>query len=111
MELTCDKIVDILDVKCTAGSIDGYTLQPGIYEISGPNWMLKSLFPIEVKRKNTIDGFRLRSNITPNWKLRFTEKSFFYTISGFTESHSRILGDIESSVQLIPRSNKSSKTK
>ena len=39
----------------------------------------------------------------------FTEKSFFYTILGFTQSHSSELGDIERFVQLIPGSYKRDK--
>ena len=64
--------------------------------------MLKSVLPDEVKVKTTIDDSRLRSNLTTNKTIRFTKKSFFYTILGFTQSHSRSLGDIEGFVQLIP---------
>ena len=39
----------------------------------------------------------------------FTEKSFFYTIQGFTQSHSGELGDIEGFVQMIIGSYKSYK--
>ena len=45
MELTYDEIVDVLDVKYIAGSTNGYTLVPGIYEVSDINLMLKSLLP------------------------------------------------------------------
>ena len=39
----------------------------------------------------------------------FTNKSFFYTILGFTQSHSYPLQDIEGFHQLIPGSYKSEK--
>ena len=38
-------LLDILDVEFIAGSTNGYTLQPSIYEISDFNLMLKSLLP------------------------------------------------------------------
>ena len=41
MELTYDEIVDRLDIKYIAGSTKGYTLPPGIYEISDLNLVLK----------------------------------------------------------------------
>ena len=45
MELNYDEIVDILDRNYIAGSTNGYTIPPGIYEISDLNLMLKHLFP------------------------------------------------------------------
>ena len=102
MALTYDEIVDILNVKYFAGSINGYTLQPGIFEISEINLKLKSSLPEEVKVKITNDDIRLRSNLTTNRKTTFTKKSFFYTILGFTQSHSGPFGDIEGFIQLIP---------
>ena len=77
MELTYVEIVNILDVKYIAGSTTGYTLPPGIYEITGINMMLKSLLPNEVKVNITIDDFRLKSNLTTNKTIRFTKKFFF----------------------------------
>ena len=50
----------------------------------------------------TIDDFRLKSNLRINQILRFTEKSFFYTILGFTQSRSYPLDDINGYYQLIP---------
>ena len=40
LQLTYDEIVEILDVKYKAGSTVGYTLVPGIYEISDTNLMI-----------------------------------------------------------------------
>ena len=55
--------------------------------------MLKSLLPNDVKINITIDDIRLKSNLTTNETFRFTEKSFFYTTLGFTQSHLGPLGD------------------
>ena len=64
--------------------------------------MLTSLLPKEVKVNFTNDDNRLKSVLTTNKTVKFTEKSFFYIILGFTQSHSGELGDIEGFVQLIP---------
>ena len=71
-EMTYDEILDILDVNYVAASTVGYTLQPGIYEISDTNLMLKSSLPDEVKVEITIGDLRLRSNITSNGTKRLT---------------------------------------
>ena len=63
-ELTYTEIEDTLDVKYNAGSTTGYTLPPGIYEITAINLMVNSLLPIKVKVKITIDNFRLKSILT-----------------------------------------------
>ena len=70
---------------------------------------LKSLLTNEVKVSFTIDDVRLNSNLTTNKTIRFTKKSFFYIILGFTPSHSGELGDIDGFVQLIPEFYKSDK--
>ena len=55
----------------------------------------------------TIDDIRLKSNLKTNQTLTFTNKSFFYTILGFTQSHSYHLDDIEGFYQLVAGSYKS----
>ena len=57
----------------------------------------------------TIDDARLKSNLKINQTLIFTEKSFFYTILGFTQSHSYPLDDIDGFYQLIAGSCTSDK--
>ena len=57
----------------------------------------------------TIDDIRLKSNLQINQTLIFTERSFFYTILGFIQSHSYPLDDIDSHYQLIAGSYKSDK--
>ena len=46
--------------------------------------MLMSLLPNEVKVNITIDDIRLKSILTTNRTNKFTKKSFFYKIQGFT---------------------------
>ena len=64
LQLTYDEIVDILDVEYIARSTKGYTLAPGVYEVTDIITMLKSLFPKDVRVKIIIDDIRLRSNLT-----------------------------------------------
>ena len=54
----------------------------------------------------TIDGVRLKSKLKIIQTLIFTEKSFFYTILGFTQSHFYPLYDIYGFYQLIAGSYK-----
>ena len=107
-QLTYDEIIDFLDLKYIPTKRTGYSLTPGIYEITDNNLMLKRLLPNNVKISTTID-IRLKSNLNNNQTLIFTKKSFFYTVLGFTQSHSRVLGDIEGFVQLIPGTYRSEK--
>ena len=51
MELTSDKIVDILDVNYIAGSTNGYSIPPGIYKPTDITLMMKSSLPNKVKVK------------------------------------------------------------
>ena len=106
MELTHVEILDILDVENTSGSTVGYTLPPGINKIDDISLMLKSLLPKKVKVYIAIDDFRLKSNLTANKSIMFTEKSFLITILDFTQSHSGVLGDGEGFVQMISGSYK-----
>ena len=55
----------------------------------------------------TIDDIRLKSNFKINQTLIFTKKSPFYTIFGFTGTHSYPSDDIEGFYQLIAGSYKS----
>ena len=57
----------------------------------------------------TIDDIRLKSNLKNNQTLIFTKRSFFYTILGFTQSHSGPLSDIEGFIEIIPGKYKSDK--
>ena len=84
----------------------GYSLSPGVYEVVDLNNTLKNLLPDNVKVSVTIDDVRLKSNLKINQTLIFTEKSFFYTILGFTRSRSYPLDDIEEFYQLIAGSYK-----
>ena len=57
----------------------------------------------------TIDDVTLKSSLKINETLIFTEKSFFYTLQGFTRSHFCPLDDIDGFYQLIAGSYKSEK--
>ena len=102
MESTYDEILEIMDVKYTPPSTLGYTLPPGVNEISDIALKLKSLFPIDVKVIITIDDIRLKAKLTTNKTIRFTGTSFFYVFLGFAKSHSGFLGDSIGLVQLFP---------
>ena len=82
-------------------------MNPAIYEVVDLNNTLKYILPDVVKVNITIDDIRLKSNLKIIQTLIFTEKSFFYTILGFTQSHCYPLDDIDGFYQLITGSHKS----
>ena len=88
MRLSYDEIMDILDLKNIPTKRTGYSLNPGIYEVVDLNNTLKNILPDNVNVNITIDDIRLKSKLKINQTLLFTEKSFFYTILGFTQSRS-----------------------
>ena len=73
------------------------------------NTTLKHILPNNVKVIITIDDIELKSNLKINQTLIFTEKSFFYTILGFTRSRSYPIVDIDGFYQWIAGSYKSDK--
>ena len=101
MRLSYDEIMEILDLKYIPTKRTGYSLNPGIYEVIDLNNSLKHILPNNVKVNITIDDIRLKSNLKINQTLIFTERSFFYTILGFTQSRSYPLNDIDSHYQII----------
>ena len=107
MQLTYDETMDILDLKYNSTKRIGYSLNPGIYEIFDLNNTLKQILPDNVKVNVTIDDIRLKSKLKINQTLLFTEKSFFYTILGVTQSRSYPLDDIDGFYQIIAGSYKS----
>ena len=110
MRLSYDEIIDMLDLKHIPTKRTGYSLNPGIYEVEDLNNTLKYILPDNVvKISLTIDDIRLKSNLKANQTLIFTEKSFFYTILGFTRSQYYSLDDIDGFYQLIKGSYKSDK--
>ena len=109
MRLTYDEITDILDLKFIPTKRVGYSLKPNIYQISDINITLRNILPDNVKITVTIDEKKSKPNLKINQLLIFTNKSFFYTILGFTQSHSYPLDDIDGFYQLIPGSYKSEK--
>ena len=109
MRLSYDEIMNILDLKYIPTKRTSYSLNPGFYEIVDLNNTLKYILPDNVKVSVTIDDIKLKSNLKINQTLIFTEKSFFYTILGFTKSRSYPLDDIDSHYQIIAGSYKSDK--
>ena len=109
MQLTYNEIIDVLNLEYTPTKRIGYSLNPGIYEIIDLNNTLKYILPDNVKVTITIDDVRLKSNLKINQTLIFTNKSFFYTILGYTQSHQGPLNDIEGFYQILPGSYQSNK--
>ena len=109
MRLSYYEIMDILDLKFIPTKRTGYSLNTGIYEVIDLNNTLNHILPDNVKVYITIDDIRLKSNLKINQTLIFTERSFFYTILGFTQSRSYPLDDIDSHYQIIAGSYKSDK--
>ena len=107
MRPSYDEIMNILDLKYIPTKKTGYSLNPSIYEVVDLNNTLKHISPDNVKVNITIDDIRLKSKLKINQTLIFTEKSFFYTILGFTQSRSYPLDDIDGFYQLIAGSYKS----
>ena len=108
-QLTYNENMNILDWKYIPTKRTGYSLNPGIYEVVDLNNTLTQILPDNVKINVTIDDIRLKSNLKINQTLIFTEKSFFYTILGFTQSHQGPLNDIDGFYQILPGSYKSNK--
>ena len=109
MRLSYDEIMDTIDLKYISTKRTGYSLNPGIYKVDDLNNTLKYILPDNVKVTVSIDDIRLKSNLKANQTLIFTEKSFFYTILGYTQSRSYPLEDINGHYQLIAGSYKSNK--
>ena len=100
-KLTYDEIMDILDLKYIPTKRTGYSIEPNIYNVVDLNKTLKNILPNNVKIDITIDERKYKTDLKINQTLIFTNKSFFYTILGFNQSHSYPLEDIEGFYQLI----------
>ena len=109
MQLTYDEIKDILDWKHIPTKRTGYSLDPSNYEADELDNTLKFILPDNVKVSVTNDDIRLKSNLKFIQTLIFVEKSFFYSILGFTRSRSSLLDDIDGFYQSIKGSYKSDK--
>ena len=109
MRLSYDEIMNILDLKYIPTKRTGYSLNPGIYEVNDLIITLKHFLPDNVEVNITIDDIGLKSNLKINQTLIITERSFFYTILGFTQSRSYPLDDIGSHYQIIAGSYESNK--
>ena len=107
--LTYDEIMDILDLKYISTERMGYTIEPNIYNVVDLNKTLKNILPNNLEIDITIDERKYKTDLQINQTLIFTNKSFFYTILGFTQSHQGFLIDIEGFYQIIPGAYKSDK--
>ena len=108
-KLTYDEIMDLLDLKYIPTKKTGYSIEPNIYNVVDLNNTLKNILPNNVKIDITIDDRKHETYLIINQTLIFTNKSFFYTILGFTQSHQGPLNDIEGFYQILPGSFKSDK--
>ena len=109
MQLTYDEIINISDFKYISTKRIGYSIKPNIYNVVDLNKTLKIILPENVKIGVSIDEKKYKSNLKINQTLIFTNKSFFYTILGFTQSQSYPLDDIDGFYQLIAGSYKRDK--
>ena len=101
MQLTYDEIINILGLKYIPTKRMGYSIEPNIYNVVVLNKTLKNILPNNIKINVSIDERKYKTDLKINQMLIFTNKSFFYTILGFTQSHSYPLDDIEGFYQLI----------
>ena len=108
-KLIYDEIMDILDLTYIPTKRMGYSVEPSIYNVVDLNKTLINILPNNVKIDITIDERKYKTDLKINQTLIFTNKSFFYTILGFTQSHSYPLDDIDGFYQLIAGSYKSDK--
>ena len=109
MQLTYNEIINILDLKYISTKRTGYSIEPNIYDIVDFNKTLKDILPNNIKINVSIDERKYKTDLKIIQTLIFTNKSFFYTILGFTQSRSYPLDDIDGFYQLIPGSYKSDK--
>ena len=109
MQLTYNEIIDILDLEFIPAKRIGYSLNRNIYNMVDLNNSLKNILPDNVKINVTLDEKKHKTNLKINQTLIFTNESFFYTILGFTQSHSYPLDDIDGFYQQIAGSYKSDK--
>ena len=100
MQLTYDDIIDVLDLKYIPTKRIGYSLNPNIYNAVALNNSLNYILPSNVKINVTIDERKYKTDLKINQTLIITNKSFFYTILGFTQSHSYPLDEIDGLYQL-----------
>ena len=107
IQLTYNEIIDILVLKYISTKRIGYSIEPNIYNVIDLNKTFENILPNNVKIDITIDERKYKADLKINQTLIFTNKSFFYTILGFTRSHSYPLEDIEGFYQLIAGSYKS----
>ena len=101
--------MDILDLKYIPTKRMGYSIEPNINNVVDLNKTLKNILPNNVKTDITIDERKFKTDLKSNQTSIFTNKSFFFTILGFAQSHQGPLNDIKGFYQILPGSYKSDK--
>ena len=95
--------MDILDIKWLPSEKN--RLYPTRWNIRNKQYIsnktLQYFLPDIVKVSITIDDIRLKSNLKISQTLIFTKNLFFYSLFGFTQSHSGTLSDFDVYIQLI----------
>ena len=99
-QLTYDEILNKLDLKYIPTKRRGYSINPGVYEVSDTNKTLEYILLDNLEVGVTIDDIWLKFILKIKQTLECFKKSFFYTMLGFVESYSRELGDFEGFDQL-----------
>ena len=100
-QITYDDIMEKVDLKHISSGGTGCSQYPGKNEITDINETPEDILTNISKVTSTTADFRLKSNINFNQTLIFTGK-WFFSILGFTQCHSGVLGDIERFFQIIP---------
>ena len=109
MRLSYDEILDKLGLKYFPTKRISNSLKPNIYQISDINDTLKIVLLDNVKINVNINKKIYECNLKIFQTLIFNNKSFLYTILGFTQSHSYPLNDIDGFYQLMQGTYKSEK--
>ena len=95
IQLTYDESINILDLKYIPTKRIGCSIEPNIYNVVDLNKTFKNVLPNNKKINVSIDERKYKTDLNINQTLIFTNKSFFYTILGFTQFHQGPLNDIE----------------
>ena len=95
LQLTYHEIGDILDGKYIPTKRIGFSIEPNIDNVVDLNNTVKNNLPDNVKISLTIDEEIYKTSLKTIQTAILTNKSFFYTILGFTQSQSYPLGEID----------------
>ena len=77
LQITYDEVINILGIKNILTKRTGFSLNPGIYEVSDSNNTFLYFLPDNVKVSVTIDDIGVKSILKINQTLIFTENLSF----------------------------------